>query len=219
MTMTQLQQVSERALDGFRARFAGQVLTSADGAEYDAARAVFNAMFDRRPAVIARAPRRAIDVAAALDFARREGLPIAVRGGGHSVAGYSTIDDGFVIDLGRMKGIEVDPESTSRLGRARCDLGRVRRRSAAARARHHGWPHDDHRRRRLHARQRKRLAGTHARLRLRQPHLRRGRARRRQHGQRQQGDQRRTLLGPLRRRRKLRDRHVVRVPAASGRAR
>jgi FAD/FMN-containing dehydrogenase len=118
--MTTLQQVSEGDLTVFRGRFAGRILTPADGAEYDTARTVFNGMFDRRPAVIARATTTA-DVAAALDFAQRAGLPIAVRGGGHSVAGYSTIDDGLVIDLGLMKGIEIDPDAR----RARVEGGVV----------------------------------------------------------------------------------------------
>lgn len=90
-----------------RDRFAGEILAPECGPRYDAARAVFNAMFDRRPALIARAASTA-DVVAALDFALRAGLPVAVRGGGHSVAGYSTIDDGIVIDLGLMRMIEVD---------------------------------------------------------------------------------------------------------------
>lgn len=92
-----------------RAGFAGTVLTPSDGSAYDAARIAFNAMFDRRPAVIACAAS-ATDVAHAIGFARAAGLTLAVRGGGHSVAGYSTIEDGLLLDLGPMKGIEVDPE-------------------------------------------------------------------------------------------------------------
>jgi len=93
-----------------RSGFAGQVLTAEDGESYDVARMAFNAMFDRRPAVIARATCTA-DVVLALGFARATGLPVAVRGGGHSVAGYSTIDDGLLLDLGPMKAIDVDPEA------------------------------------------------------------------------------------------------------------
>jgi FAD/FMN-containing dehydrogenase len=92
-----------------RTVFAGEILTPADGRRYDDARVVFNAMFDRHPAVIARATT-ARDVANALDFARAHGLPVAVRGGGHSVAGYSTVDHGMVVDLGPMKRIEVDAD-------------------------------------------------------------------------------------------------------------
>ena len=92
-----------------RTGFAGEILTDDDGDRYDAARTGFNAMFDRRPALIAQATSSA-DVAAALAFARARALPIAVRGGGHSVAGFSTIDDGLLIDLGPMKRIDVDPD-------------------------------------------------------------------------------------------------------------
>jgi FAD/FMN-containing dehydrogenase len=95
-------------LGALRAGFTGEILTAADGDTYDAARAAFNAMFDRRPAVIARAAGTA-DVAHAIGFAVRNGLRIAVRGGGHSVAGFSTIDDGLLLDLGPMKRIDVDP--------------------------------------------------------------------------------------------------------------
>ena len=96
-------------LDSLRAGFAGDILT-ADDDSYDAARVAFNAVFDRRPAVIARASSAA-DVAHALGFARLNGLTIAVRGGGHSVAGYSTIEGGLLLDLGPMKAVEVDPEA------------------------------------------------------------------------------------------------------------
>ncbi|HEV8246892.1 MAG TPA: FAD-dependent oxidoreductase, partial [Polyangiaceae bacterium] len=95
-------------LGNLRPRFRGELITAADGARYDAARTVFNAMFDRRPALIAR-PTGVADIISALAFTRELGLPLAVRGGGHSVAGYSTLDDGVVIDVGAMKGIRVQP--------------------------------------------------------------------------------------------------------------
>ncbi len=99
-----------------RASFAGEILTAADGERYDDARAVFNAMFDRRPAAIARATSDA-DVVAVLQFARSAGVPLAVRAGGHSVAGYSSIDDGLLLDLRPMKSIDVDPDArTVRVG-------------------------------------------------------------------------------------------------------
>lgn len=97
-------------LEPLRAGFAGEILTAADGDSYDAARVAYNAMFDRRPAVIARATSSA-DVAHAIGFARAHGLRIAVRGGGHSVAGYSTIEGGLLLDLGPMKAIDVDPHA------------------------------------------------------------------------------------------------------------
>jgi FAD/FMN-containing dehydrogenase len=105
-------------LEPLRPRFRGELITPADGTRYDAARAVFNGMFDRRPALIARATDAA-DIVAALAFTRERGLPLAVRGGGHSVAGYSTVDDGVVIDVGAMKGIRVEPDAR----RARVQAG------------------------------------------------------------------------------------------------
>src|SRR5262245_36587321 len=95
-------------LTRLRTRFRGELLTPADGARFDAARAAFNAAFDRRPLVIARATGAA-DVISALAFARESRVPLAVRGGGHSVAGYSTIEGGLLLDLGPMKGVRVDP--------------------------------------------------------------------------------------------------------------
>lgn len=95
-------------LEQLRANFRGQLLTGDDADAYDVARMAFNGMFDRRPAVIAQATCTA-DVIQALGFARGAGLALAVRGGGHSVAGYSTIEGGMLLDLGPMKAIDVDP--------------------------------------------------------------------------------------------------------------
>ena len=75
---------------------------------YDEARRVFNADIDRHPAVVARCVSAA-DVAAAVRYARAEGLEIAVRGGAHSVSGQSTVDDGLVVDLSGMREVTVDP--------------------------------------------------------------------------------------------------------------
>lgn len=89
--------------------FAGRVATP-DEADYDEARAVWNGAIDRRPKYIAQCTGVA-DVIAALRFAREQDLLIAVRGGGHGVAGSAVCDDGLVIDLSAMKGIRVDPKA------------------------------------------------------------------------------------------------------------
>ena len=100
--------------DQLRQRVRGDVITPGDR-DYDEARAVYNAMIDRRPAVVVRA-HEADDVAAAVEFARENQLPFAARGGGHSVPGFGTIDDGVVADLSAMRAVSVDPEA--RIARA-----------------------------------------------------------------------------------------------------
>ena len=92
-----------------RRSLVGAVIGPGD-AEYDAARRPFNGLIDRRPAVIARCVGAA-DVAAAFEFARSNGLEVAVRGGGHNPAGHCVVDDGLVIDLSHMRSVEVDPEA------------------------------------------------------------------------------------------------------------
>src|SRR4029077_17657110 len=74
---------------------------------YDEARGVFNGMIDKRPAVVVRA-ETAGDVVAAVNFARDTGLDLAIRGGGHSVPGFGTVDDGIVIDLSGLRQVTVD---------------------------------------------------------------------------------------------------------------
>src|SRR5919112_570510 len=86
----------------------GEVIAPTDPG-YDEARRVWNAMIDKRPGLIVR-PRGADDVVAAVDHARKRGLPVAVRCGGHSVAGKSVCEDGLLIDLALMKGVRVDPD-------------------------------------------------------------------------------------------------------------
>jgi FAD/FMN-containing dehydrogenase len=89
------------------ARLRGSVVTPSDS-QYDEARALYNAMIDKRPALIARCVDTA-DVVAAVDFGRQQGLDIAVRGGGHNGAGLASVDDGLVIDLSSMRCVHVDP--------------------------------------------------------------------------------------------------------------
>ena len=88
-------------------RFEGWLITPDDNG-YDEARSVWNGAIDRRPAYVARC-RSADDAVAAYRFAREHDLPLSVRGGGHGVAGTAVCDDGLVIDLSSMKGIQVDP--------------------------------------------------------------------------------------------------------------
>jgi FAD/FMN-containing dehydrogenase len=94
-------------VEKFRANFSGQVVTPGD-ADYDRARTVWNGAIDRKPAVIARCTT-AEQVAQALQFARRSGLEVAVRGGGHNYAGHGVCDGGLMIHLGDMKTGTVDP--------------------------------------------------------------------------------------------------------------
>lgn len=96
-------------LEQLRARVSGQVITPGD-ADYDQARTVHNAMFDRRPRAVVRCASTA-DVQAVIDFARENGQDLAVRGGGHSVPGFGTVDDGIVADLSGMRAVTVDPHA------------------------------------------------------------------------------------------------------------
>jgi hypothetical protein len=85
-------------------------ITAPGDPDYDDRRKLYNAMIDRRPALIARCTDAA-DVIAAVGHARQEGMPLAIRGGGHNGAGLGSVDDGLVIDLSGMRGVIVDPAS------------------------------------------------------------------------------------------------------------
>lgn len=95
-------------VEALRGAVAGTVFVPGDQT-YDDARAVWNAMIDRRPAVIVRC-RSATDVIAAVAFAGEHHLPVAIRAGGHNVAGHAVCDDGVMVDLSEMRGVQVDPE-------------------------------------------------------------------------------------------------------------
>jgi len=107
MTVSRAAIPTRHQLDEFGRAFAGEIIPP-DAAEYDDARRVWNAMFDRRPALVVR-PSNVEDVVTAVRFGRERDLEIAVRGGGHSAVGHSTTDGGLVIDLGRMNDVSVDP--------------------------------------------------------------------------------------------------------------
>jgi FAD/FMN-containing dehydrogenase len=91
---------------------------------YDAARSLYNAMIDKRPAVIAQC-RDVADVISAVRFARENELVVAIRGGGHNGAGLGSVDGGLVIDLSPMKGIRVDPRAKTVRVQGGCTWGDV----------------------------------------------------------------------------------------------
>ncbi len=113
MAQSSIRSEQERSDDAgvepFRRRFSGTLVSRGDPG-YDAARAVWNGMIDRHPALIAYCANRQ-DVIRAVDFARTTGIITAVRSGGHNIAGASLCDGGLVIDLSRMNGVTVDPMS------------------------------------------------------------------------------------------------------------
>ncbi|MEQ9811222.1 MAG: FAD-binding oxidoreductase, partial [Azospirillaceae bacterium] len=101
------QPVDSAAIDALAQSVAGEVIDPAHRL-YDEARRTWNALIDRRPGVIMRC-RGTADVVKAVDFARQHDILVAVRGGGHNVAGRALCDDGLVIDLSAMRAVHVDP--------------------------------------------------------------------------------------------------------------
>ncbi len=103
--------MASMSLEALRERVQGTVVVPGDHT-YDEARRVYNAMIDRRPAVVVQC-RNAGDIAAAVDYARENQLDLAIRGGGHSVPGFGTVDGGVVADLSGMRTVTVDPAKQS----------------------------------------------------------------------------------------------------------
>ena len=101
--------LDDGAVGALAATFHGELIVPGDE-RYDGARRVWNGMVDKRPVIIASCTGVA-DVVAAVTFAKEHGLLVAVRGGGHNVAGNAICDDGVVIDLSGMKGVRVDPDA------------------------------------------------------------------------------------------------------------
>jgi hypothetical protein len=120
-TATTPAHAARQELTGFGGRLIGP-----DDAEYDEARKVYNAMIDKRPALIAQCTSPD-DVVAAVEFARRNDLIVAIRGGGHNGAGLGTVDDGIVIDLSGLKSVEVDPQARTVRVEGGCTWGEVDR--------------------------------------------------------------------------------------------
>ncbi|WP_440766751.1 FAD-binding oxidoreductase [Natronorubrum sp. DTA7] len=101
--------ITHEQLAQFETTFHGTLIRP-DDAAYDDARAVWNGLIDRYPALVARC-RGVADVVDAVTFARTLELPVSVRGGGHNVAGTAVCDDGLVVDLSEMRGVWVDPDA------------------------------------------------------------------------------------------------------------
>ena len=116
-------EIEMEAVSSLTAGLQGDLITPAD-ARYDEARTIYNAMIDKRPAFIARCATVA-DVIAAVNFGREQHLDVAVRGGGHNGAGLALVDDGLVIDLSPMKGIQVDPDARTVRVEGGCTWGEV----------------------------------------------------------------------------------------------
>jgi FAD/FMN-containing dehydrogenase len=115
--------LDEAAVAALAAAVRGETIRPGD-AGYDAARKVNNGMIDRYPALIVRAANVA-DVITAVNFARDQGLLLAIRGGGHNGPGLGTCDDGLVLDLGAMKGLRVDPAARTARVEGGATLGDV----------------------------------------------------------------------------------------------
>jgi FAD/FMN-containing dehydrogenase len=109
--------VEAEAIRKLASKITGQVITP-EASDYESSRLVENRAYDRHPALIVRCAN-ASDIARALDFSQSRSLPPAVRGGGHSAAGYGVCDGGVVIDLSAMRRIEVDADKR----RARAEAG------------------------------------------------------------------------------------------------
>jgi FAD/FMN-containing dehydrogenase len=115
--------LDEATIADLRTRLRGALILPSDGT-YAAARAVYNAMIDKRPGLIARCVDVA-DVMTAVNFAREHQLPLAIRGGGHNGGGLGTVNDGLVIDLSAMKGTCVDPAARTVRAAGGCTWGEV----------------------------------------------------------------------------------------------
>ena len=120
MATAQLDSAALRELTG---AFSGDLIQPGDGG-YDEHRKVWNGSIDRHPALIARCAGTG-DVIGAIRFARQTGLPLAVRGGGHSFPGHSVCDGGVVLDMGALTGVEVDPEAKTAKAQAGALLGQL----------------------------------------------------------------------------------------------
>ncbi len=122
-------ELAEDVIKAFADRLRGPLIRAGDN-DYDEARRVYNAMHDRRPAMIVRASGVA-DVMETVRFAAEQDILLAVRGGAHSVPGFGTCDDGLVLDLGAMRGIRVDPARRTVRAEGGCTWGDLNHATAA----------------------------------------------------------------------------------------
>ena len=111
--------------ESLRARLRGPLLVARD-AGYDEARSVWNGMIDRRPAAIVRCIGTA-DAFACVGYAREQGLALAVKGGGHHIAGLAVADDALMLDMSQQRGVWVDPAERIARAQVGCQLGDVDR--------------------------------------------------------------------------------------------
>jgi hypothetical protein len=118
-------EIERSTLEDLRARLRGPALLPSDPG-YDDARAVWNAMIDRRPALIARCLGVA-DVVTCVNFAREHGLTLCIKGGGHNISGLAVCDGGLMLDMSLMRGVWVDPAARTACAQAGCLLGDVDR--------------------------------------------------------------------------------------------
>jgi FAD/FMN-containing dehydrogenase len=123
MVNTAVNAIDETKVTQLASSFRGE-LTGPGDSSYEEARKLYNGMIDKRPALIARCVDVA-DVIQAVNFARENGLTLAIRGGGHNGGGLGSCDDGLVIDLARMKGIRVDPTAKTVRVEGGCTWGDV----------------------------------------------------------------------------------------------
>ena len=203
-------------LDALRSQLRGALCYPGEPG-YEEARTIWNAMIDKRPAAVIRAAGAA-DVMQAVNFAREHGLLLAVRGGGHNIAGNAVCDGGLMIDLSPMKSVRVDPASRTARVEPGATLAEFDREAQAFGLATPLGINSTTGRRRAHARRRVRLA---------EPQVRADRSTTcisadvvtadgelvHASAERERGP----VLGDPRRRRQLRRRHLVRVPPAPGR--
>jgi FAD/FMN-containing dehydrogenase len=117
--------LDQKQVDGLRAALRGPLLIAGD-AGYDESRSVWNAMIDRRPALVARCIGVS-DIVAAVRFARESGIALSLKGGGHNISGLAVAEGGLMLDLSLMRGVWVDPRSRIARAQAGCLLGDVDR--------------------------------------------------------------------------------------------